>query len=313
MKIIWLSNYRSFSLSSHLGLFALVVMLFIAVGAGFFGGRFYHEQAQFAAEKASVDGLIEETPQQKIRALASILAELQAKVITLQAIQAEVQKEISNKGGKKLSQNISLGKSTDSQGGRYVPADSPSASDLQKKNIESLLSLGRHSLQSAEDFNVFLHQLRYQLLQRDNEAYFEPSFVPVHEGRLASTFGVRVDPINHTRAMHEGLDFAAPIGTPVYAAATGVVEKVIFSGDYGNHLTINHSHGYATLYAHNSKVLVVPGEIVQKGQIIAFVGNTGRTTGPHLHFEVHKNGTSVDPEDYLNLQIFQSTARFAFE
>jgi len=114
--------------------------------------------------------------------------------------------------------------------------------------------------------------------------------------RMASGFGYRIDPVYKTTRFHAGLDFSAPIGTPVYATGDGVVEIAASQGDgYGNKVLINHGYGYHTLYAHNSKVLVSVGQQIKRGETIALVGSTGKSTGPHLHYEVWKNGTKINP------------------
>ncbi len=130
-----------------------------------------------------------------------------------------------------------------------------------------------------------------------------PAIQPVdnkHLRRIASGFGYRIDPIYRVRKFHEGLDFSAPIGTPIYATGDGIVEKVKRSRrGYGNHVIINHGFGYKTLYAHMSKIIVKPGQKVKRGQIIGYVGNTGKSTAPHLHYEVWKNGKKVNPINYF--------------
>lgn len=100
-------------------------------------------------------------------------------------------------------------------------------------------------------------------------------------------------------AFHEGLDFTAEKGTPIYAAADGIVSQAESTPDYGNIVKVDHGSGLETRYAHASRVLVKPGERVEKGQLIAEVGNTGRSTGAHLHFEVRLNGVALDPRKYL--------------
>lgn len=118
--------------------------------------------------------------------------------------------------------------------------------------------------------------------------------------RIASGFGYRIDPVYKTPRMHTGLDFTAETGTPVYSTGNGVVEIAGSQGDgYGNKVIINHGYGYETLYGHNSKVLVRVGEKVKRGQTIALVGSTGKSTGPHCHYEVWKNGTKIDPVNYF--------------
>lgn len=118
--------------------------------------------------------------------------------------------------------------------------------------------------------------------------------------RLASGFGFRMHPIYKVRRMHSGTDFSLPTGSPVYATGDGIVKytRSKLSG-YGKHLQINHGYGYQTLYAHLSKFLVRPGERVKRGQIIAYSGNTGGSTAPHLHYEVVKDGQKVDPVNYF--------------
>ncbi len=118
--------------------------------------------------------------------------------------------------------------------------------------------------------------------------------------RLASGFGYRTDPIYKVPKMHAGLDFAAPIGTPIYATADGKVEKAEFSATgYGNHVVIDNGYGYETLFGHMVRIKAHVGEKVKRGQVIGWVGSTGKSTGPHCHYEVHKNGTPVDPIYYF--------------
>jgi murein DD-endopeptidase MepM/ murein hydrolase activator NlpD len=115
------------------------------------------------------------------------------------------------------------------------------------------------------------------------------------EGRRSSGFGMRYHPILHRTRMHTGIDFAAPTGTPIRAAAGGTVIMAQFSHGYGNCVVIDHGNGVSTLYGHASAILVSEGEPVRQGQIIARVGATGMATGPHLHFEVRHNGVPVRP------------------
>jgi murein DD-endopeptidase MepM/ murein hydrolase activator NlpD len=118
--------------------------------------------------------------------------------------------------------------------------------------------------------------------------------------RIASGFGYRTDPIYKTRKMHKGMDFAAPKGTKIYATGDGVIQKVAHSRwGYGTHIVINHGYGYSTLYGHMSRALMKRGQKVTRGQLIGLVGSTGKSTGAHLHYEVHKNGTAVNPVGYF--------------
>lgn len=118
--------------------------------------------------------------------------------------------------------------------------------------------------------------------------------------RVASGFGYRVDPIYKTRKMHKGMDFTAPTGTKIYATGDAVVQKVQNKRwGYGKHVVLNHGYGYSTLYGHMSRINVRVGQKVKRGQLIGLVGSTGKSTGPHLHYEVRKNGNAVNPVGYF--------------
>jgi murein DD-endopeptidase MepM/ murein hydrolase activator NlpD len=126
-----------------------------------------------------------------------------------------------------------------------------------------------------------------------------PAIQPVSNkdlSRIASGFGYRIDPIYKTVKMHAGLDFTAPQGTPIYATADGVIKIAGRSdGGYGNHVVINHGYGYETLYGHMLRIKARRGQQVKRGDLIGYVGSTGKSTGPHCHYEVHKNGQKLDP------------------
>jgi murein DD-endopeptidase MepM/ murein hydrolase activator NlpD len=126
-----------------------------------------------------------------------------------------------------------------------------------------------------------------------------PAIQPVSNkdlNHIASGFGYRIDPIYKTVKMHAGLDFAASQGTPIYATANGVVKTAGNTGNgYGNHVVIDHGYGYETLYGHMVRVKARPGQHVNRGDLIGYVGSTGKSTGPHCHYEVHKNGQKLDP------------------
>jgi murein DD-endopeptidase MepM/ murein hydrolase activator NlpD len=130
-----------------------------------------------------------------------------------------------------------------------------------------------------------------------------PAIQPVSNknlNRIASGFGYRIDPVYKVPKMHAGLDFTAPQGTPIYAAADGVIKKSEYnSSGYGNHVVINHGYGFETLYAHMSRIKSRVGNSVKRGEVIGWVGNTGKSTGPHCHYEVHRNGRPVDPIYYF--------------
>ena len=126
-----------------------------------------------------------------------------------------------------------------------------------------------------------------------------PSQMPVEATRVSSMFGMREHPTLHRYKIHKGIDLAAPSGTPVYAPADGVVAKAQWFGTYGNYIQIEHGGEIETRYGHLSSYAVSAGEYVHKGELIGYVGSTGRSTGPHLHYEVRVDGQAVDPMPYL--------------
>lgn len=118
--------------------------------------------------------------------------------------------------------------------------------------------------------------------------------------RIASGFGGRIDPVYKIPKFHAGLDFTAPQGTPIYATADGTIKQSGNTGNgYGNHVIINHGYGYETLYGHMVRTKAREGQSVKRGEVIGYVGSTGKSTGPHCHYEVHRNGRPVDPVYYF--------------
>ncbi len=138
------------------------------------------------------------------------------------------------------------------------------------------------------------------LMNRNVRLQARPSGPPVVEGYESSPFGMRIDPFTGELSFHPGIDFAGPEGEPVEAVAAGVVTWAGPRYGYGNMVEIDHGNGYATLYGHSEKILVHVGEVVKKGQEIALLGSTGRSTGPHVHFEVLYNGKPVNPAQFVN-------------
>ncbi|NIJ07649.1 murein DD-endopeptidase MepM/ murein hydrolase activator NlpD [Sphingomonas vulcanisoli] len=131
------------------------------------------------------------------------------------------------------------------------------------------------------------------------QAMAVPSSKPLNTATFTSGFGVRSDPFRGSAAMHAGIDLAAPTGTAVYATADGVVDHASWEGGYGNMVEINHGKGLETRFGHLSRILVHDGQTVHRGDLIALVGSTGRSTGPHLHYEVRMDGHAVNPIPYL--------------
>jgi murein DD-endopeptidase MepM/ murein hydrolase activator NlpD len=145
----------------------------------------------------------------------------------------------------------------------------------------------------------YLNLIEQELIFRTVTTKLLPTNQPLADGFTGSRFGGRIDPFTGRSAMHEGIDFNAPVGTPILAAGAGVVVFAEYHHSYGNQIDLDHGNGLVTRYAHASKLLVKAGDIVKQGQRIAEVGSTGRSTGPHLHFEVRVDDEAQDPFNYL--------------
>lgn len=169
---------------------------------------------------------------------------------------------------------------------------------------EKIAFLEDYILTRKENYNYLLdkaHQFKSRFAST-------PSIQPVY-GRLLSKFGWRKHPITQKRRMHKGVDFAAWIGAPIQATADGVIEYAGWSGTFGYVIVIDHDYGYRTIYAHCSQLLVKKRDVIKKGQIIAQVGTTGISTGPHLHYEVRRWRQAVNPIVYLDLDMFTASRR----
>jgi len=168
-------------------------------------------------------------------------------------------------------------------------------SELLNSIINSLNSLGHYIAAQKNSYGEIDNLIK----NKEKLLAATPAIQPVSNKdltRIASGFGYRIDPIYKTVKLHAGLDFAAPLGTPIYATANGTVAVAGNTGNgYGIHVVINHGYGYETLYGHMSRVKVRAGQAVKRGEVIGWVGSTGKSTGPHCHYEVHKNGQKIDP------------------
>jgi murein DD-endopeptidase MepM/ murein hydrolase activator NlpD len=170
---------------------------------------------------------------------------------------------------------------------------------LMRETAERLDRLSRRLVVQSKSYDQL-----FELARRKEELLRSmPAIMPIKVNdpdQIASGFGYRVHPVFKTERFHAGVDFTAPVGTPIYATGNGVVERADReSGGYGNCVQIRHGFGFLTLYAHMSKMLVVPGQKVKRGQVIGLLGNTGLSTGPHCHYEVHRNGEPVNPLAYF--------------
>jgi murein DD-endopeptidase MepM/ murein hydrolase activator NlpD len=137
------------------------------------------------------------------------------------------------------------------------------------------------------------------ILARDLNQQIHPEGRPTKGGFISSGFGERQDPFSGHEAFHRGIDFAGAAGSQVVAVATGVVTWAGQRSGYGSLVEVNHGNGYITRYAHNQRTLVTVGQTVTRGEAIALMGSTGRSTGPHVHFEVLKNGRQINPASFL--------------
>jgi murein DD-endopeptidase MepM/ murein hydrolase activator NlpD len=189
------------------------------------------------------------------------------------------------------SSNDGVAKSADAKGGPLIRPDNLTELEMQRALTELAQQIEvRSQTLAILDDRLFDERIRKQLL---------PTSTPVEADVRASGFGWRTDPFTGQTAMHEGVDFMAEPGTPILAAGAGIVAKVERHPEYGNMVEIDHGDGLITRYAHASQVFVKPGELVKSSQRIAAVGSTGRSTGPHLHFEVRLKGVAQNPSRFL--------------
>lgn len=138
-----------------------------------------------------------------------------------------------------------------------------------------------------------------------------PSRMPLESARVSSGYGMRDHPVLRKRARHNGIDLAAPTGTPIYATADGTIERANWFSSYGNYIQIDHGNAIETRFGHLSRIVVSDGQKVHKGDLIGYVGSTGRSTGPHLHYEVRIAGKPVDPRPFMVETEAQETFRLA--
>ena len=225
---------------------------------------------------------------ENLAAMAAKLGEMQAQLIRLDALGERVQ---GLAGVKPEEFNF---KEPPGRGGIEVPLNKP---DLSLSDFQQSLDVMARDLGYRSDY---LNVVESKLMSFKLQAKLLPTVVPVNVGYNASTFGRRIDPFSGRTAFHEGLDFSAPTGTPIVAAAGGVVVAAEYHPEFGNMLEIDHGGDMMTRYAHASRLYAKVGDIVKRGQRIADIGSTGRSTGAHLHFEVRIKGIPQNPHKFLN-------------
>ena len=231
---------------------------------------------------------------ENLDAIAQRVGEVQAKLIKLEAIGERVSTVVGVKPDE--VKPITRSAATAGQGGPFVPyrpTTTNATSTLAQLNglVDAL------EIEADQRTDLFT-LLESRLLESRLQALMVPTTRPV-DGPVGSGFGFRSDPFSGRAALHTGLDFPAEVGTPIHAAAGGVVLLTEFHPEYGNLVELDHGNGLVTRYAHNARVRVKAGDLVKRGQVIAEVGTSGRSTGAHLHFEVLVDGVPQNPAKFL--------------
>lgn len=247
-------------------------------------------QSEMETQRLRIED-VTRTTEDNMDALALRLGKLQAHVIRLDAL------------GQRLTSMAKLDKGEfdferpPAQGGPEVASKDSVINPMGVTDfIKSLDDLSNQ----LKDRNQQLSVLEEMMMTRNLEAEVIPAGRPITRGWLSSYYGKRADPFTGRRAHHAGIDFAGKLGSNVVAVAAGVVTYAGKRSGYGNLVEINHGKGYSTRYGHNSEINIKVGATVKKGQVIAKMGTSGRSTGPHVHFEVLYNGRAVNPIKYIN-------------
>ena len=296
MHIILVSNRlataKTMNVTPRLLMAAVAGFVFLSFAASFLfswiGVRF---NMPFAAELvASVQQIQNRKTEDYVRDNVSLMAvklgEMQAQLMRLDSLGDRVSKQT----GIALPKNEASGKG--GQGGPLINPSQPFSVNELQREIDRLSEI-------VEQRSESLTALESQLMERRIKTTLLPTIVPISANHVGSTFGRRLDPIAGVGAMHEGIDFVADTGTRVIASAGGVVMIAEHHPQYGNMIEIDHGNDFSSRYAHLSKIEVKLGQIVKRGQEIAASGNTGRSTGPHLHFEVRFKGVAQNPGRFL--------------
>jgi murein DD-endopeptidase MepM/ murein hydrolase activator NlpD len=232
----------------------------------------------------------QELVQGHLNSMAVKLGELQAQMLRLDGLGERLAK-LAGLKPQELPPPLEAGAAP----GRGGPAPT-SARDLSVDEFASLLAALSRQVEERSDQLSVLEAL---LVSNSANRKFLPTLSPIEEGWFSSNFGWRIDPFTGQKSFHEGIDFPAESGTPVVAAASGKVVHAELHPAYGKMIEIDHGNGLVSLYAHNSAIYVKEGDLVVRGQRIGTVGSSGRSTGPHLHFEVRLNGVPQNPARFL--------------
>jgi len=245
-------------------------------------------QSEMDGQRLTIDE-VTKNAEENMNALALRLGKLQAHVIRLDALGSRLTTMAKLDNGEfDFSQSPA-------QGGPVAVNDNSTAMQVP----DFMKSLKALSTQ-LDDRNQQLSVLETMMMNRNLQAEVMPAGRPITTGWLSSYFGTRTDPFNGRRAHHSGVDFAGKMGSDVVSVAAGVVTYSAKRSGYGRLVEINHGNGYSTRYGHSSENLVSVGDTVKKGQVVAKMGTSGRSTGPHVHFEVLFNGRAVNPKKYIH-------------
>jgi len=274
---------------------AILACLALAIGAVLYTGiRIGADELAYVTEwkddvrrKQAEIQAVRHTAQADLDALTLRIGQLQAQMLRLNAL-----------GGRLVSQgNLDSGEfDFSSQPAMGGPQDALPGKSVPFNDFIGMLD---DLDQELGDREQQLSVLESVLLSRSLSERVMPSGRPITDGWLSSRFGKRNDPFTGKRAHHKGLDFAGKKGSDVVAVGDGVISWSGRRSGYGNLVEINHGNGYATRYGHNQRNLVKVGDTVKKGELIALMGSSGRSTGPHVHFEVLRNGKAVNPSRYI--------------
>lgn len=299
MKIIFIAKPHKKPINLHVEFIAALTLLGIFVVA-----YIAYQLGAVSADKIGlVDGRIGvEIPlndesvsasnyEDNLNAYITQIAELHTRLINLDRQTERIQDVMKRQlvGGKKLP-NLSKKDKLNGKGGPFIN------DELTEKDITLAINTLMEKVEIREDL---YNKMEAMMLKQSVLKNTLPSLYPVDVPYRSSSYGWRHDPILGIRAFHSGLDFSAATGEPIKATASGIVTASGIAPDYGKFIKINHGDGLETRYAHASKLLVKEGDIVSKEQIIALVGSTGRSTGPHLHYEIRLRGQSLDPRQYI--------------
>lgn len=296
MHIILVSNRlataRTLTVTPRLLIAVIAVFIVLAVSISFLfswvGVRFnlpFAERLVASVQQAQTQKT-QEFVRDNVNAMAVKLGQMQAQLLRLDSLGERV----SALSGVKLPEKPLPGKG--GQGGPLVTDARPLSSLELQREVDLLAQIVE---QRSDSFTV----LESQLMEQRFKSNLLPTIQPILATNVGSNFGWRVDPIVGVSAMHEGIDFIAEPGTRVISAAGGVVVTAEFHPQYGNLIEIDHGNDFSSRYAHLSKLLVKPGQVIKRGQEIGASGNTGRSTGPHLHFEVRYKGVAQNPARFL--------------